>query len=60
MRDWSLGLWVRTVATRDQRGATAVEFLMIVALVAAILVTVVAALGGIVAAPSARVGGGLP
>ncbi len=61
MRHWSLGLWIRTVGTLfDQRGTTAVEFLMIVALVAAVLVTVVAAFGGIVAPPSARVGGGLP
>ncbi len=60
MREWSVGLWIRTVGTRDQRGTTAVEFLMIVALVAAVLVTVAAAFGGLVAAPSARVGGGLP
>ncbi len=47
MSDMVLTLWTRLQNLQtDERGATAVEYGMIVALIAAVIVTVVAALGG--------------
>ncbi len=49
MSDSILALWTRLQNAKfdmDERGATAVEYGMIVALIAAVIVTVVAALGG--------------
>lgn len=49
MSDSILALWTRLQNAKfdmDERGATAVEYGMIVALIAAVIVAVVAALGG--------------
>ncbi len=49
MSDSILALWTRIQNAKfdmDERGATAVEYGMIVALIAAVIVTVVALLGG--------------
>jgi pilus assembly protein Flp/PilA len=44
-----LNTWVLWLRSRGERGATAVEYGMLVALIAAVIVGVVAALGGQIA-----------
>ncbi len=41
-----LTTWMAWLRARDERGATAVEYGMLVALIAAVIVTVVTTLGG--------------
>lgn len=47
MKDMLLALWVRVDNARhEERGATAVEYGLIVALIAAVIVVIVGTLGG--------------
>jgi len=45
MKDMFQAAWI-WLCTRDERGATAVEYGMLVALIAAVIVGIVATLGG--------------
>ena len=56
MSDMVLAVWTRLQnLNTDERGATAVEYGMIVALIAAVIVTIVATLGGQVNAAFTKV-----
>ena len=62
MSDMVLAFWTRIQNMKtdmDERGATAVEYGMIVALIAAVIVTIVFTLGGQVNAAFTKVSNGL-
>jgi pilus assembly protein Flp/PilA len=63
MSDKVLALWTRLqniTVVPDERGATAVEYGMLVALIAAVIVTVVAALGGKINTAFSKINSALP
>ena len=63
MSDMVLAFWTRLQNLKldaDERGATAVEYGMIVALIAAVIVTVVAALGGKINTAFSKINSALP
>jgi pilus assembly protein Flp/PilA len=61
MSDMVLAFWTRLQNLKlDERGATAVEYGMIVALIAAVIVTVVAALGGKINTAFTKINNALP
>lgn len=61
MSDMVLAFWTRLQNLKlDEQGATAVEYGMIVALIAAVIVTVVAALGGKINTAFTKINSALP